>query len=477
VNVSLRSLLKNLSVSVDYHGPDRDICDIEYDSRKIRSGALFVAIRGAKADGHHFMEQAFAQGAAACLAEESCNCSGLQIRVPDSRKALAELSWAFYLGDRRPHPLLGVTGTNGKTTITHLLYQLAETAGIPSALIGTLGVKTPGYQLEGERTTPESRDLAAYFRNFLQEGSRAVFMEVSSHAIALKRVHGLTFDAAIFTNLTRDHLDFHADMEDYFKTKASLFDNAHSALINIDDPYGKRLAEQVSGKKRTFSLNNAEADFYYKTLRVSLEGVHGILSSASGDIAVDAPLLGRFNAENIAAALSTWTVLYPDTPTHLQHFPFYPVAGRMERIPTRRGTAVIDYAHTPDAMEKALQAVRDLEGLRRLICVFGCGGDRDHGKRAMMGAVAERYADHILLCNDNPRSEDPEKIIAEIRSGISRDASVDICVDRAEAIRRAYALSESGDILMILGKGAENYMEIKGERIPFQDKKIIVGLE
>lgn len=473
----LRSLLLQLSTPHRYEGPDLMISDIDYDSRKVRPGSLFVAIRGTEKDGHDFIDDAAARGARICIAEEARDSRCPQVLVPDSRIALAELSRAFYLPENFPQFLVGVTGTNGKTTITHLLYQLAEAAAIKAALIGTLGVKTPDYRLEGERTTPESRDLAERFRDFEHEGIRAVFMEVSSHAIALKRVHGLYFDLAIFSNLTRDHLDFHRDMEDYFQTKAQLFRNAASTLINSGDPYGKRLAQTVEGKVFRYAVSRPDADVYYKDLRVSIDGIHGILASSLGDIAVDAPLLGIFNAENIAATIAAAVLLFPEKAKLLQHFPFQPVPGRMERIPTQRGTAVIDYAHTPDAMEKALQAVRDLEGVKRVISVFGCGGDRDHGKRPLMGAVAERYSDHIILCNDNPRSEDPLAIIEAIRSGMHDTKRTEICVDRAVAIGRAYTLSKPGDILMILGKGAENYIEIKGERIPFQDKKIIFGLE
>ncbi|MDD4961051.1 MAG: UDP-N-acetylmuramoyl-L-alanyl-D-glutamate--2,6-diaminopimelate ligase [Candidatus Marinimicrobia bacterium] len=473
----LRSLLRQLSASLRYEGPDMMISDIAYDSRKVSPGSLFVAIRGAEKDGHDFIDDAAARGALACIAEEASNSECPQILVPDSRIALAELSRAFYLSESFPEFLVGVTGTNGKTTITHLLYQFAEAAAIKAALIGTLGLKTPDYRLDAERTTPESRDLAERFRDFGSEGIRAVFMEVSSHAIALKRVHGLYFNLAIFSNLTRDHLDFHRDMEDYFETKSQLFRNAASAVVNCADLYGNRLVQTLKGKVLRYAVSMRDADVYFKDLRVSIDGIQGILTSPLGDIAVDTPLLGTFNAENIAAAVAAAVLLFPEKAGLLQNFSFRPVPGRMERILTRRGTAVIDYAHTPDAMEKALQAVRDLEGVKRVITVFGCGGDRDHGKRPLMGAVAERYSEHIILCNDNPRSEDPLAIIEAIRSGIHDMGRTEICVDRAVAIARAYSLSQPGDILMVLGKGEENYMEIKGERIPFQDKKIIFGLE
>lgn len=476
----LSILLRQLDFSCDYRAEDLQISDIAYDSRKVRSGSIFVAIRGKRFDGHDYIPDAFSRGAVICFCEKAPQHKYPHILVNDSRRALAELSYAYYCPQGLPYPLIGVTGTNGKTTITHLLYQLAETAGLHPALIGTLGVRSEKHIEEGERTTPESRDLAEHFRDFAKNDVSAAFMEVSSHAIALKRVYGLAFDAAVFTNLTRDHLDFHGNMENYFQSKAALFrqikENGY-ALINRQDPYGRRLAKELSEPVYTYAVSDEQADFYFTEMNVSIHGVRGIFHTPDKAIKVDAPLLGHFNAENIAAALSCWHLCFPQLRNVSDAFNFQPVAGRMERISTKRGTAVIDYAHTPDAMEKALQAAQQLEGIGHIITVFGCGGDRDQGKRPQMGAVAERYSNHIILSNDNPRNEEPENIIADILSGIKQKDKVDICIDRGEALHKAYAMSEPGDLLMVLGKGAENYMEIKGHRIPFQDKKTILGLE
>lgn len=476
----LSSLLGQLNMPYRYEGADAQIEDIAYDSRKVRPGSLFVAIRGERYDGHEYISDAFLRGAAACVCEKEQQVQYPLILTSDSRKALAELSLAFYCPAGLPYPLTGVTGTNGKTTITHLLYQLAEAAGLQPALIGTLGVRSANGLEEGERTTPESRDLAEHFRDFAQNGVSAVFMEVSSHAIILKRVYGLSFDTAVFTNLTRDHLDFHGDMEHYFQAKSGLFRQLNAsgrALLNREDPYGRRLLQELRIPAFSYAVSDDQADFYFSELSVSIRGIHGIFHTPVNTIKVDAPLLGRFNAENIAAALAAWQLTFPGYGPIPDHFPFRPVAGRMERVPTKRGTAVIDYAHTPDAMEKALQAAAKLRGVKRLITVFGCGGDRDRGKRPQMGGVAERYSDRIILCNDNPRNEEPEDIIADILSGIAKKEKVDIRIDRAEALREAYHISEPGDLLMVLGKGAENYIEIKGRKIPFQDRQTILGLE
>jgi UDP-N-acetylmuramoyl-L-alanyl-D-glutamate--2,6-diaminopimelate ligase len=473
-------LLRHLNMSHRYSGPDREISLITYDSRKVREGAIFVAIRGERHDGHQYIAEAFSRGAVLCVCEKDPGERYPHICVPDSRQALAEFSYAFYCPQGLPYPLLGVTGTNGKTTITHLLYQLAEVAGLKPALIGTLGVKSWEENHEAERTTPESSDLAACFHHFTKRGADALFMEVSSHAIALKRVHGLIFDTAVFTNLTRDHLDFHQDMESYFHIKSRLFHHIKDggyAVINTGDAYGRRLKTDVPGPLLSYAVNDTKADVSFSSLSISVRGISGTLKTPQGNITVNTPLLAHFNAENIAAAIAAWQVTFPGVTLDINAFPFRPVAGRMERVATRRGTAVIDYAHTPDAMGKALEAAAKLEGVERLITVFGCGGDRDKGKRPQMGALADRYSDHIIICNDNPRNEDPSAIAGDILRGIKSKDKTEVILDRAEAIKKGYRISGPGDLLMILGKGAEHYMEIKGERIPFEDKTIILGLE
>ncbi len=472
-------ILQSLRLPYDFIGNDVEISNIAYDSRQVTKGSLFAAIKGFKSDGHLHIPQAIKNGASALLVDHRVDHDLPQIITKDTRAAMAELSFAFYGLQDQNFKLAGITGTNGKTTITHLLYQICKKAGKSPALIGTLGVKADKLSLEGVRTTPESADLAEIFNQLGHKKVSSVFMEVSSHAIELKRVHGLQFDTAVFTNLTQDHLDFHKDMESYFFAKAKLFKQLKSggtAIVNIDDPYGHRLYNSLNMNKISYGIDNSDADYHFSELSVNVNGIHGILSTPIGNISINAPMLGRFNSENIAAAIACWNTLYPGI-SDLNDFDFNPVAGRMEMIRTLRGTAVIDYAHTPDAMEKALKAAYDLENRKKIITVFGCGGDRDKDKRPKMGAVADKYSDMIFLTNDNPRNEEPSRVTDAIYNGIENKRKVSTIIDREKAIENAWKISEPGDIVMILGKGAETYMEIKGKRMPFNDKEIMLKLE
>lgn len=476
----LSFLLKALELPYRTYGNDVNINAICYDSRKVEEGSLFVAISGFKTDGHDHVPEAIENGAVAIVISHDMDVNIPKIITQDTRRALAELSYEFYGSAFNNFELTGVTGTNGKTTLTHLLYQLAEQDHMIPALIGTLGIKTPTLNIEGTRTTPESTDLAEEFSNLNKLKVNSVFMEVSSHAIALKRTHSLLFDACVFTNLTQDHLDFHVNMDDYFETKAKLFFQLKpgaKAIINIDDMYGRKLFKQIEMSKISYAVDNRSADYYYSELNVSVQGIHGILVANGKEIRVNSPLLGKFNAENIAGCIACWEALYPHSNLDLNHVSFVPVAGRMETIQTTKATTVVDYAHTPDAMENALKTARDLEGRKKIITVFGCGGDRDKDKRPKMGNIAEKYSDRIFITNDNPRNEEPQDISNNILNGIKDKGKVSVCLDRAEAIRKAWESSERGDILMILGKGAETYIEIKGHRLHFDDRERIRELE
>ena len=468
-------------LQLPYHvlGEDQYISHISYDSRQVLPGSLFIAIKGFKSDGHEHISQAIENGAVALLVDHPVESDLPQIVTQDTRRAMAELSFGFWDCEEDQFKIAGITGTNGKTTITHLLYQLAEKAGLTPALIGTLGIRTKEGLLEGTRTTPESADLAKTFYDLKQKGLTSLFMEVSSHAIELMRVHSLRFDAAMFSNLTQDHLDFHEDMEAYFNAKAKLFEQMKPGargIINIDDPYGQRLNKDLMIGKTTYAVENNKADYHYEELSVNVNGIHGILKTPKGKIKINVPLLGKFNAENIAGSIACWEYLYPET-LDLNDFAFEPVAGRMEMVKTSKATAVIDYAHTPDAMEKALKAAFELDKRQQIISVFGCGGDRDKAKRPLMGAVAEKYSDKIIITNDNPRNEEPDNIANAILEGIVEKTKVEICLDREAAIKKAWKASKPGDILMILGKGAETYMEVKGNNLPFNDKEIMLKLE
>ena len=476
----LSTILNALELPYRINGSDVAVTGITYDSRKVSDGSLFVAIKGFNIDGHDHIENAIKQGAAALIVEHPVPFKITQIIVANTRTALSELSYEYYGCAYNNFELTGITGTNGKTTMTHLLYQLAEVAGMQPALIGTLGIRTKDRLIEGERTTPESADLAKCFYDLDKQGVSTLFMEVSSHAIALQRIHGLRFDAAVFTNLTQDHLDFHPTMEDYFNTKAELFEHMKPGargIINIDDPYGNRLYKELEIGKISYSVENKNAHYYFKHLTVNVNGIKGLLVTPNAELNISASLLGRFNAENIAGSIATWEQLYPEVEIDFDELCFKPVPGRMEMIATKKATAVIDYAHTPDAMEKALKAASELADRKKIITIFGCGGDRDKAKRPLMGKIAETYSDIIILTNDNPRNEEPRTIVNEILEGIDNKTIVDICIDRALAIKNAWNSSEPGDILMILGKGAETYMEIKGHKLPFNDKELMLKLE
>lgn len=476
----LSILLQALDLPYRIEGTDVIIESICYDSRNVSKNCLFIAIKGFKNDGHDHVREAIKKGAIAIVVDHDMEVGVTKLITSDTRRALAELSFEYYGTEYNSFDMCGITGTNGKTTMTHLLYQLCQADKKIPALIGTLGIKSPFAQIEGERTTPESSDLAKIFYDLDKKGVESLFMEVSSHALILKRVHALRFNIAAFTNLTQDHLDFHSNMEDYFNAKSQLFYHLKpggKAVINIDDNYGKRLYKSLDIPKVSYAVDNSDADYYFKELSLGVKGIKGLLRTPKKDIIIDAPLLGKFNAENIAGTLAIWSTEYPDSKLDLNKFNFKAVAGRMETIMTSKATAVVDYAHTPDAIDKALSAVSKLEARKKIICVFGCGGDRDRSKRAKMGTIVEKYADTIIITNDNPRNEKPQDIANEILLGIKNKDNVIICLDRAKAIKQAWKSSETGDILMVLGKGAETYMEIKEQRIHFDDREKLLELE
>lgn len=476
--MKLDHLLQTMTYRCDSNIETLDITGIAYDSRQVKPGYLFVAIAGFVTDGHRYISQAKEKGAVAFIVNHiQENTDAVQIYVKDTRKALAEVSYLFYGTPSLPSRLIGITGTNGKTTITHLLYALSENQDEKPGLIGTLGTKTPDYFHEGHRTTPESTDLAEIFYHMADENVNNIFMEVSSHAIALKRVETLEFRVALFTNLTQDHLDFHENMENYFETKSKLFNHLSKdgcSVINIDDHFGRRLYDTLDGKKISYSMRNPKADVYFDHFSHRVEyGIQGELITPYGKIEIDVPLIGLFNAENIAGVISVWIALHPGKNPIFPKNLFKPVPGRMEMIPTPKGTVIIDYAHTPDAIEKALNASNRLEGGKRIITVFGCGGNRDKDKRALMGAIAEKYSHIIILTNDNPRDEDPKSIMGDIMLGIKDRGMCMLIEDRSEALENAYYISEPGDVVMIMGKGAEDFIEIKGKHIHFSDKEKI----
>ncbi|HEY3122113.1 MAG TPA: UDP-N-acetylmuramoyl-L-alanyl-D-glutamate--2,6-diaminopimelate ligase [Vicinamibacteria bacterium] len=459
--------------------PAAEVNHVTHDSRAVRPGSLFVAIRGLVTDGNRFAAAAREKGAVAVVSEAPAEKGVPWIRVPDARVALAVMA-AAVLGDPASAlQLVGVTGTNGKTTTTYLIESALREAGHRVGLVGTVEYRVAGRAVEASRTTPESSDLHALFRQMVDERCTHAVLEVSSHSLELKRVHGCFFRVAVFTNLTRDHLDFHGDMDRYFAAKRLLFDtllraDGH-AVINLDDDRAAELIRATRGHVWTYSLKQP-ADLRARDVSLSLEGTRFVADTPVGSFPVSAPLIGRFNVKNLLAALGAALALGVPPETALRGLGAVGgVPGRLE--PVRAGqdfTVVVDYAHTDDALRNVLETVRDLRP-RRIITVFGAGGDRDRTKRPLMGAVASRLSDVVVVTSDNPRSEPPEAIIDEVERGMNGAHGAPErhrVVDRREAIERALSMARPGDAVVIAGKGHEPYQVLRDRTIPFDDRRV-----
>jgi UDP-N-acetylmuramoyl-L-alanyl-D-glutamate--2,6-diaminopimelate ligase len=472
-------------IARDMHGAqmagpaDPEILSVEYDSRRVKPGSLFVAIPGLKTDGNIFVRDAEARGAAAVVLSHSLSePSPLPaVYVPDARKALAEAAWAWYGHPERTLVSAAVTGTNGKTTTAALLNGVLQAAGQKTGLIGTLGVFFGNTEVESPRTTPESSDLAQHFAAMRDQGFSHVVMEATSIGIDLERVWGIPFTAAIFTNLTRDHLDYHGTAEAYRNAKLRLFrelPRTSTAVINADDPAARWFMEASSDKVLTYSLER-EADFRAVDLRLARDSIAFRLRFPDGEKDVHAPLIGRFNAHNLLAVLAGAYALGVTMETATRALrTAKPVRGRVEVVPIQAPfTVIVDYAHTPDALEKILSTLRALKPAR-LITVIGAGGDRDKGKRPLMAEASARHSDLVILTSDNPRSENPEAILADMEAGLPRDAHHVHEADRREAIEIALREARAGDTVLVAGKGHETYQEIRGVRHPFDDREVVI---
>jgi UDP-N-acetylmuramoyl-L-alanyl-D-glutamate--2,6-diaminopimelate ligase len=449
-----------------------DIAGLAYDNRTVSPRDLCFCVRGFTTDGHQFAADAVSRGAAALVVDHLVDLDIPQVQVADVRRAMATAAAKFYGDPTQTLQVVGVTGTNGKTTTAYLVRSLLESAGRQSGLLGTVKSIVGGGDRDAGRTTPEAIDLQRTFREMLEGGDVACVMEVSSHALQLARVDAVNFALGVFTNLTQDHLDFHPTMEDYFLAKRKLFTERHAqtAIINLDDPYGRRLAADPEiDSPVTFALHDPAATYRASDLRTSLRGSRFTLHSPDGVSGISSPLRGSFNVANVLAALAAARALgvaADITIAAIEHAGQVP--GRFETVDEGQQFAVVvDYAHTPDSLQNVLAAARLLtEG--RLHVVFGCGGDRDRGKRPLMGEIAARLADHVIVTSDNPRSEDPEAIIDEILAGIS--SPVEHEVDRRIAIRSAVSAASAGDVVVIAGKGHEQGQEFaSGEKLPFDD--------
>jgi UDP-N-acetylmuramoyl-L-alanyl-D-glutamate--2,6-diaminopimelate ligase len=434
---------------------------ISSDSRAAEPGTMFVALRGERFDGHAYVAGAIARGASVIVAERELQVSVPVVVVPDTRVAASALADAFYDRPSQSLAVIGVTGTNGKTTTTHLLRDVLEAAGIPCGVIGTLGGAFRDRRWELSNTTPLALELQALLASMRDAGARAVAMEVSSHALALNRVDHVRFAVAALTNITRDHLDFHGTFERYVAAKRRLFDLAPRAVINLDDAAGAVFARGIPGAT-TYAID-AEAEL--RATDVQLDGDGSTFHL--GALRVTVALPGRFNVRNALAAFGIGRALGIDDVTIVSGLAATrAVPGRMERIGAFGIDAIVDYAHTPDALENVLVAARETTR-GNLIVVFGCGGDRDPGKRAQMGEIAARLADHVIVTSDNPRSEDPLQIARSIANGFER---TDIVLDRRAAIRRAIVQAQAGDTVIVAGKGHEAYQIVGDETRPFDDR-------
>jgi UDP-N-acetylmuramoyl-L-alanyl-D-glutamate--2,6-diaminopimelate ligase len=471
----LSELIRGLPV-IGATGADPEVKGVEHDSRRVRPGDLFVALPGERFDGRAFAAAAVAAGAVAVVGPQPGAAAAMGLAVPwavtdDPRSLLGPLAARAYGHPDREMILAGVTGTNGKSTVATLVAAILDAAGRPAGFIGTLGYRFHGRSYAGGHTTPEASDLFRILREMRGDGAAAVAMEVSSHALAMGRVGGAAFDAAVFTNLTRDHLDYHRDLEDYFAAKRRLFDllkPGRRPVVNLDDPYGRRLAAELPDAL-TFGDGG---EVSVREVALTTAGIRGILVTPRGELPFSSSILGRYNLSNLlAAAAAAETLGLPHSAVAAAFGAQRPVPGRME--PVDRGQpfpVYVDYAHTDAALDAALRSAREVGG-GKVAVVFGCGGDRDPGKRPLMGKVAGELADLVIATSDNPRSEDPLAILAAVEEGLkaSGNRSYRLVPDRRQAIREAIAAAEPGWAVLVAGKGHEETQTVGDRKLPFSD--------
>jgi UDP-N-acetylmuramoyl-L-alanyl-D-glutamate--2,6-diaminopimelate ligase len=457
-----------------------EITSLAYDSRRVERGTLFFAIQGEKADGHDFIDPALERGAAAIVSERPAptGLASRWVQVPRIRRALSDAAREF---SGRPDSrllLIGITGTNGKTTTAFLLESILRAAGMPAGLFGTIEYRLGGRTVSAVNTTPESVDLLSYFGELVNAGGQAAVLEASSHALAQERLWGFPFSAAVFTNLTRDHLDYHKDFDNYFAAKRRLFEGLGTpppelAVINVDDPWGVKLLEVANPRHITYGMNS-DAEVKPKQVTQDTAGLHGTLTTPAGELEIDSALVGKANLANILAATATAVGLGINMAKIQEGIAqLAAVPGRFERIDEGQPfLVVVDYAHTDDALRNVLKTARALTR-ERLIVVFGCGGDRDRTKRPLMGEAAGSLADTVVLTSDNPRSEDPILIINDALVGLQKTGTPYTAeVDREAAIHMALKTAREGDVVVLAGKGHETYQTLKDRTIPFDDREV-----
>ena len=483
----LSKLLMEVPAATPLDPGDPEIRGVVCDSRVAGPGDLFAAVSGVRSDGHDFLTVAAEQGAVACLVEKRREAPGMvRVQVPDAEVALGLASSAYWEHPSRRLSLVGITGTNGKTTTAYLVEHILRSMGTTVGRLGTVSYAFPSGEVAAPLTTPDAPTLQEALARMVREGARAAVMEVSSHALHRRRVEGCAFSCAVFTNLTQDHLDYHSAMESYFEAKSLLFTRhrgAAPAVVNVEDPWGRRLLETLTGSVVGYGLHAGDVRIDVKTLTAA--GMEGTVFHPRGETPLAVPLAGEFNVRNVAAALATAWALGVDMEAAAACLASAPqVPGRLEAVPNSQEISLyVDYAHTPDALDRVLESVAPLTR-GRLICVFGCGGDRDRGKRPFMAAAASRWSDLVILTADNSRSESTDAILDEIEAGMPSDWSrvepeelgdgtflYARVPDRREAIRCAVASAEPGSAVVIAGKGHETTQTIGGGTTRFDDRE------
>ena len=471
--MELERLVAALAPEAVLGSPDPvEVRDLAYDARAVTPGAAFFAVRGAQADGHDFAAQAVENGASVLVVEHAVDPEVPQLVVPDSRAAMATAADVFFGEPTRELEVAGVTGTNGKTTTAFLLHSILDAAGRRPGLLGTVESRVGGKVRPVVRTTPEAIDLQRTFREMLDAGDRSVALEASSHASVLRRLDRVRFDALVFTNLTQDHLDFHGSMEDYFEAKRRLFVGAAPppAAVNVGDSWGRNLADELEHSARAplVTFGFAE-DAEIRPDGLVLDGAGARFTA--GGIELETSLRGRFNVENVLGAVAAGVLLdLGEDEIAAGVRALQGVPGRFEAVDEGQPfTVLVDYAHTPDSLDNVLRAARDI-ARSRLLVVFGAGGDRDRGKRPLMGKIAADLADVVVVTSDNPRSEEPVAIIQDILQGAGMNVEID--PDRRSAIAGAIGRAEEGDVVVIAGKGHEQGQEIGAEKLPFDDRAV-----
>lgn len=481
--MQLDRLLKNLEYRVVQGNKKMEIEGIAYDSRSVKEGYLFIAIKGLVADGHDFIDSAIQNGASAIIGEdtaklEKCRAE-LCLHTVNARRALAIISANYFDNPSKSLALIGVTGTNGKTSTSMLLKTIFRTAGHKTGLFGTIENSIDDEIFPAHHTTPESRELQEMLGILRSKGAEYTVMEVSSHALALERVYGCDFKVGIYTNLTQDHLDFHSDMEDYFQAKLKLFrqideleatkPKGRYIVLNNDDSYSKRIVDTVSCKVVSYGIHT-ESDYMAKNIRIGLNGIDFELVHPSGSLQMHLRMTGEFTVYNCLAAVAVALEEGIETDIIKRSLAETKVPGRFEPVQEGQNFAVVvDYAHTPDSLQNAIRTAKEVAE-HRVISIFGCGGDRDRSKRSIMGKIGTDESDYSIITSDNPRTEDPTEIIKDILAGVTvTSKAYETITDRRKAIQKGIAMAQKGDIVLIAGKGHEDYQIIGSKKYPFSD--------